>query len=152
MSVFDYFNEFAIAHNPFHESIHGEEPFFSSHPFGSDNSTESEPFAALCAVLDCNCVDRGIPFHYVGTGHLTFTFVVNNKLIGLSRRFLSPSIYAFGGIHNIARERNGRTAGVIEFMDMVDLLHRGMISGEFIHHAGQEGVESEKDVHSNAEI
>ena len=135
-----------------HDFVHSVKAFLAQHPFGGHNGPQCKSFAAESLVLNENSVDAAAVFHLMSTGHLANALMIDKELVGRSIVGFGPRRFAVEVVDNAIGNCDSGTAGVIEFMDMVDFIDRNAVLVEVVHYSRQILVERKENVHADAEV
>ena len=108
--------------------------------FGSQHGTQRKAAARVGIVADGDDVGIAVVADGMDAGHLAATDMVHAQQFGVGG-ILGPGLLAVQTLHNLLGQRDGRATGMIQFMNVVGLLHLHIVLGELVHDFGQIAVD-----------
>src|SRR5574344_1830078 len=160
------FGFFLINHNllEFKHVTDGEQSRVLVGIFSSKHRTHGKALTTVRIVRNRDFISIAVIGDTVYTGHFSLTDTIYTQLVvshvlasfhgTVSIMHLAdvPSILVIQVVHDFFCQRNRSATGMIQFMNMMHLLHRHLVLREAVHNFGQVTVYRREDSHTDGEV
>ena len=119
--------------------------------FSSKHSTQRKALTRVGIVSNGYDVGIRVVANGMNARHLATTDVVNTQEL-LVCGILLPGFLAIDALYNLFGQRDGCTAGVVELVHVVRLLHLHVVLGKLVHDFRQVTVDGLENGNANGEV